>query len=180
VARVILINGAPGTGKSTIAHQLAQDRPLDLALDLDVFKHSLGQWAADMTAAGYQARRLALAVVGTQIDSGHDVYVGQFLAKTEFIDQLQRVAESREATFVELILTADVSTLQRRLVQRALHPERPEHPVNASVVSPEDVPTLVRAIDRLATLRPSAQLVDASGELDATVERMRRILAGGC
>jgi hypothetical protein len=35
---------------------------------------------ADITAAGYQARRLALAVVGTQIDSGHDVYVGQFLA----------------------------------------------------------------------------------------------------
>jgi adenylate kinase family enzyme len=69
VARVILINGAPGTGKSTIAHQLAQATPHDLALDLDLLKHSLGQWDADMTAAGYQARRLALGVVGTQIDS---------------------------------------------------------------------------------------------------------------
>ena len=177
MARVILINGAPGTGKSTIAHQLAQDRPLDLALDLDVLKHSLGQWDADMTAAGYHARRLALAVVGAQIDSGQDVYVGQFLAKTEFIDQLQSVAEGRGATFAELILTAGVSTLQRRLVERALHPERPEHLINASVVSTEDVPTLVRAIDRLAKLRPSAKLVDASGELGATVDRVRRILA---
>jgi predicted kinase len=178
VARVILINGAPGTGKSTIAHQLAQDRPLDLALDLDVLKHSLGQWDADMTAAGYHARRLGLAVVGTQIDSGHDVYVGQFLAKTEFIDQLQSAAEAHGAAFLEVILTADVSTLQRRLMQRALRPERAEHLTNASLVSAKDVPTLVRAIDRVATLRPGAKLVDASGELDATVERMRRVLAG--
>ena len=177
---MILINGAPGTGKSTIAHQLAQETPLDLALDLDVLKHSLGQWNADMTAAGYQARRLALAVVGTQLDSGHNVYVGQFLAKTEFIDQLQSVAECHGATFVELILTADVSTLQRRLVERARHPERPEHLANASVVSAEDVPMLVRAIDRLATLRPSAKLIDASGELEATVQRVRRILAVAC
>lgn len=175
-----MINGAPGTGKSTIAHQLAQDRPLDLALDLDALKHSLGQWNADMTAAGYQARRLALAVVGAQIDSGRDVYVGQFLAKTEFIDQLQRAAEGRGATFVELILTADVCTLQRRLLERALHPGRPEHLINASIVSTEDVPTLVHAIDRLAKFRPSAKLVDASGELDATVERVRRILAIDC
>lgn len=180
MARVILINGAPGSGKSTIAHHLAQDRPLDLALDLDVLKHSLGQWDADMTAAGYQARRLALAVVGAQIDSGQDVYVGQFLAKTEFIDQLQSAAEDHGATFVELILTADVSTLQRRLSERALHPGRPEHLINSSVVSTEDVPTLVRAIDRLAKLRPSAKLIDASRQLDATVERVRRILTVDC
>ena len=176
--RLILINGAPGTGKSTIAHRLAQDRPLDLALDLDVLKHSLGQWDADMTAAGYQARLLALAVIATQLDSGHDVYVGQFLAKTEFIDQLQSAAQRHGATFVEVILTTDAVTLQRRLAQRALRPERSEHLVNASIVSADDVPSLVHAIDRVARLRPSAKQVDASGELDDTVERVRRVLAG--
>ena len=177
---MILINGAPGTGKSTIAHQLAQDRPLDLALDLDVLKHALGQWDADMTAAGYHARRLALAVIATQLDSGHDVYVGQFLAKTEFIDQLQSAAQARGAKFVEVILTADVATLQRRLAQRALRPERSEHLINASIVSADDIPTLVHAIDRMARLRPSATPVDASGELDDTVERVRRVLAVDC
>jgi predicted kinase len=175
--RLILINGAPGTGKSTIAHRLAQDRPLDLALDLDVLKHSLGQWDADMTAAGYHARLLALAVIATQLDSGHDVYLGQFLAKTEFIDQLQSAAQRHGATFVEVILIADVATLQRRLAQRALRPERSEHLVNASIVSADDVPSLVHAIDRVARLRPSAKRVDASGELDDTVERVRRVLA---
>lgn len=177
---MILINGAPGSGKSTIADRLAQDRPLDLALDLDVLKHSLGQWDADMTAAGYHARHLALAVVAAQIESGHDVYIGQFLAKTEFIDQLQNAAEGRGAAFVEVILTADAPTLQRRIDERALHPERAEHLINASMVSAEDVPAHVRAIDRVATLRSSAKLVDASGELDDTVERVRRAVAVDC
>jgi adenylate kinase family enzyme len=44
VARVILINGAPGAGKSTIAHLLAERRRLTLALDVDNIKHALGQW----------------------------------------------------------------------------------------------------------------------------------------
>jgi hypothetical protein len=59
-----------------------------------------------MTAAGYHTRRLALAVVATQIDSHHDVYVGQFLAKTELIEQLQSATEGHGATFAEVILTA--------------------------------------------------------------------------
>jgi hypothetical protein len=42
------------------------------------------------------------------------VYVGQFLAKTEFIDQLQSAARACGAKFVGIILTADVATLQLR------------------------------------------------------------------
>jgi predicted kinase len=179
VAHLVLINGAPGSGKSTVAHRLAQDRPLDLALDVDIIKHSLGQWDTDMTAAGYQARRLALAIVGAQLDSVHDVYIGQFLARTEFIEQLQSAAESRVATFVEVILIADEDTLRHRLTHRSAHPERAEHVVNASLLAAEDVPALVQAVDEIATMRPSANLVDASGSVDATVESVRRIVAVG-
>jgi predicted kinase len=172
-----LVNGAPGSGKSTVAHRLAQGRPLDLALDIDVIKHSLGQWDADMTAAGYQARRLALALVDAQLGTGHDVYLGQFLAKTEFVGQLRISADSHAATFVEVILIADAATLRRRLTHRSADPERPDHIINASFVAADDVPVLVGAIDKIAELRPSAMFVDASGNLDATVERVRRVIA---
>jgi adenylate kinase family enzyme len=40
--RLVLVNGAPGAGKSTIAQALAGDRELTLALDVDAIKHSLG------------------------------------------------------------------------------------------------------------------------------------------
>ncbi|HZC71792.1 MAG TPA: AAA family ATPase [Jatrophihabitans sp.] len=177
MARLVLINGAPGSGKSTIAHRLAQDGPLDLALDVDVIKHSLGQWDADMTAAGYHARRLTLAVVDAQLASGHDVFIGQFLARTEFIEQLDHAAAARGATFVEVVLVVDAATLERRLRQRADHAERAEHLVNAALVAPDDVPRLVQAMNQLAALRPSAIRVDASDGVDATVERVRRVSA---
>lgn len=45
MSRLVLINGAPGAGKSTLAQALAQDRPMTLALDIDALKHSLGCWA---------------------------------------------------------------------------------------------------------------------------------------
>lgn len=177
MAQLVLINGAPGSGKSTVTHRLAQDRSLDLALDVDAVKHALGQWDTNMTTAGYHARRLALAIVAAQLDSGHDVYIGQFLARTEFIEQLQSAAESWSATFVEVILIADKGVLRHRLAHRSVHPGRTEHLVNASLVSPEDLPALVRAMDEMAAKRPTANLVDASGSLDATVESVRRVVA---
>lgn len=98
--QLVLINGAPGAGKSTIAHRLAQKAPLDLALDVDVIKHSLGRWDADPEAAGIRARRLAVAMAGAQLDEGGDVFVGQFAARLEFAEQLQAVVERRPSAIV--------------------------------------------------------------------------------
>lgn len=176
---MVLINGVPGSGKSTLAQLLAQDKPLDLALDVDAVKHSLGRWDLDMTAAGYHARRLALAVADEQLASGHDVYVGQFLAMTEFIEQLQATAERRGATFVEFVLTVDEATLRDRLAHRAEHPDRPEHSVNAALVSIDEIPDLIRAIKELAVRRPAAHRVDASGSIETTLSRIRQQLADG-
>jgi adenylate kinase family enzyme len=59
VARLVLINGTPGSGKSTVAAALADRVPMMLALDVDGIKHALGRWEDDATAAGHHARWLA-------------------------------------------------------------------------------------------------------------------------
>lgn len=56
VTRLVLINGAPGSGKSTIAAALAHDVPMTLALDVDALKHSLGRWDQDTHVSGMHAR----------------------------------------------------------------------------------------------------------------------------
>jgi adenylate kinase family enzyme len=38
MARLVLINGAPGSGKSTMAQTLAKEEAMTLALDVDVIK----------------------------------------------------------------------------------------------------------------------------------------------
>jgi len=68
-----------------LAEALAHDQPLTLALDVDGIKHSLGQWHKDPLASGLHARRLTLALAREQLSAGHDVVVGQYLARTDFI-----------------------------------------------------------------------------------------------
>jgi predicted kinase len=174
---VILINGAPGAGKSTIAHLLAQRSHLTLALDVDNIKHALGQWDVDAATAGLRARQLALAMAADHIAAGHDVVLGQYLARTDFIIQLEDLARSTTATFWEFVLMVDADTIAARLGQRARRPERPEHAVNARLVSPGDAPDLVRSMELLIARRPSSILIDSSRTAARAAEIISRRLS---
>jgi predicted kinase len=177
VARIVLINGAPGSGKSTLAQLLADAIPMALALDVDVIKHSLGSWQREPTAAGYQARRLALAMADEHLGTGYDVIVGQYLARTEFIEQLESLARRRIAEFIEFVLLVDQRALRSRLERRAVQPDRSEQGVNTRLVSLSNVPQLVTSMEQLLAQRPAATPVDASGTPAETVSLMRRRLS---
>ncbi|MFC0625802.1 AAA family ATPase [Kribbella deserti] len=179
MAKLVLINGAPGSGKSTLAQLLAQDEPLTLALDIDVIKHSLGQWETALPASGLVARRLAVAMITDHLGNGYDVIVGQFLARTEFIEELEALAKSLGADFVELVLRVDEPILRTRLAHRALHPERSEHVINSTLVGPDDALNLVTAINNLVILRPTCTVIDANDSPATTVTHLRTALAGG-
>jgi len=174
--RLVLINGAPGSGKSTLTEALAGDRPMTLALDLDAIKHALGRSEEDPLASGLHARRLALALAREQLDAGYDVVVGQYLARTEFIEDLERVAAQCGARFVEIVLDLDAVGLAERLAGRSTAPSRPEHLVNNLLVGPEDADRLVRSLEGLRESRPSAAWIDARGSLPTTLGRLRAIL----
>lgn len=176
MSRLVLINGAPGSGKSTVAQMLAQDRPLTLALDVDVIKHSLGGWKADAAASGTQARRLSLAMAGEHLRCGFDVIVGQYLVETAFIEELEQLAQEHGAQFHEYVLDLDAPALAERLAARALNPNRREHEVNNTLVGPADANRLVRSLGSLRDSRPHATWVDARCESASTVESLRSLL----
>ncbi|MFC7458556.1 AAA family ATPase [Brachybacterium sp. GCM10030267] len=173
---LMLIGGAPGSGKSTLASTLAAERPLALALDIDTIKHSLGDWERDPTAAGLQARRLAVAMIDRHLTDGYDVVLGQYLARTAFLEELESLAAARGARFIEAVLVLDESTLARRLAGRRERPDRPEHTVNDRFVGPADAGDLVRSIDQVLALRPGAHRVDACGSPEETAAVLRRLL----
>ena len=176
VPSLVLINGAPGAGKSTLARLLAQDRRMALPIDVDVLKHSLTGWDADPTGSGLHARRLCLALAEVQLTAGFDVVVGQYLARPAFIDDLAGTARAHGARFHELVLDLDVATLAERLAMRAAAPDRPEHAVNNQLVTAADASSLVESLEPLRGLRPTSVWIDARGGPGETLVRLRTAL----
>lgn len=176
MSRLVLINGAPGAGKSTLAQALAQDRPMTLALDIDVLKHSLGRWADDPASSGTHARRLALTLAREQLATGHDVVVGQYLARTPFIDDLAALASAVAAEFREVVIDMTEDALRERLSHRTAGPTRREHEVNNRLVGPADAAQLISSLEPLRHARPHAVWVDGTGSIESTLDLLRRHL----
>lgn len=176
MTRLVLINGAPGSGKSTLADGVAQSQPMTLALDVDIIKHSLGRWSDDLLASGLHARRLSLALAREQLNAGYDVVIGQYLARTPFIEDLERLAAEVDAQFFEFVLDLNAPALAERLAGRSSAPSRPEHMANNSMVGPGDADLLVQSLESLRETRPGAVWIDARGSLPSTLRLLRAAL----
>ena len=73
--KLVLLNGPPAVGKSTLARRYAHDHPLTLVLEIDAVRAMLGSWLEEWERSGPAARQIALAMARTHLEAGHDVIV---------------------------------------------------------------------------------------------------------
>lgn len=149
---------------------------MTLALDVDGIKHSLGRWEEDPTSSGLHARRLGLTLAREHLGAGYDVVVGQYLARTASVEDLEHLAVELRAVFVEFVLELDAPGLAARLAGRSTAQARPDHVVNNRLVGPDDAERLVESMCGLREARPRAIWVDARGSLSSTLDRLRAAL----
>jgi predicted kinase len=181
VATLVLVNGPPASGKSTIARHLVARRPLALNLDIDVVRALLGDWKGRPDDAGIAARRLARSMAREHLASGHDVVVPQFLARAEFIDQLAETATTVDARFVEIALLLSRSDAVEAFERRSSQPQSAQHRDAAEAVDAAGgttaLETMYDTFTEMVGNRSTALLVEVViGDVDATVARVESVL----
>ena len=103
--------------------------------------------------------------------------LGQYLARPDFIEELEALASRSGAAFVEVVLELTAPSLAiAEITRRSEIPSRPEHAINNELVGPSDVEALVASVEALRALRPHAKRI-SSNSLDLALNEIRALLA---
>lgn len=162
--RLILVNGSPGVGKSTLARRYLEDHQLALLVEVDDLRTALGQWK-EHEESKLQARVLALALARAHLEVGHDVVVPQYLGRIELVDQLEAVATDSGAHFDHVIIDDDEYAIVRRFRTRRnrLVVDGDAHP--QADVADDDIHALIadgrRRLAEMSASRTDIHVVDA-------------------
>jgi predicted kinase len=110
--RLVLLNGLPGVGKSTVAAAWAARHPGTLNLDIDVVRSLISGDARD---AAEPARALGLAMAVEHLRGGHDVVVPQLVARADQVARFATAAAAAGARLVHVLVEAPADQVAERV-----------------------------------------------------------------
>lgn len=183
MARLILINGMPGVGKSTLARRFAADHPGTLVCDIDLLRTFISGWRDDFLGAGSRIRPAALGLIRGYLSESGDVVLPQLLARVSELQRFESAAHAAGAELVEVMLEAVEDDPLDRFHGRDDGTD-PWHPIVREIVAESGGDQHLRAyaskLAELVAQRPATKVVaSVAGELDATYDSLHAAL-GEC
>lgn len=179
--RLILLNGPPGIGKSTLAQMYVDEHPGVLNLDIDRLRALIGGWRDRFAETGEIVRPIALSMVRTHLRAGHDVVMPQYLGRLSEVERFEAAAHESDAAFCEVVLMDTKQGSIKRFAGRGMDSTLPWHQQVREIVEHHGGPALLADMhDRLLAVvraRPNSVVVPSvAGAVQPTYEALATVL----
>ncbi len=117
--KLILLNGNPGMGKTTLAKRYVDEHPMTLNLDIDQLWIMMGQWQASRPHSDVQKLKYAYAIADMHLADGYDVIAPDMIQTVEQYEAFERIARANHAVFKEVVLLTSPDDAVERCKTRA-------------------------------------------------------------
>lgn len=117
--KLILLNGPPGIGKSTLSARYANEHTPALNIDVDRLRDSVGKWQENQDVSMVQKYKFAYAMAEIHLYDGYDVVVADTIEALEVCNRFEAIAEKCGAILREVVLIAPIDEAIERCKTRA-------------------------------------------------------------
>lgn len=104
MAKVIVLNGFAGAGKTTIGKLYIDDHPLALLIEGDEIIVHLGQWLQYQDEARKIIFEITKSMLSTHLKNGHDVVLPYLITDAYHANEFEKIAKENHAEFYNFYL----------------------------------------------------------------------------
>lgn len=170
--KLIIINGACGVGKSTIANAIHESIPLSIKIEVD----ELMRWMTGYRLPENRDRKratanaMAIALLEASLQEGHDVIIEKMQFDQHVLDAQIEIAKKYNVNVTEVILWAPKDIVMQRAHDRGW--------IEGGSLTPEKCEIFWDRIDEMKNERPSATIIDTMNKsVEEVIDEVKAVIA---